>query len=67
MPIFLFRSRFMPSAFSSSECEDVRQTVRAFLSYQTKDKVVAGNVRAFLEKVEIQSFLAHEDKDLRPA
>jgi hypothetical protein len=41
--------------------------VRAFLSYQTKDKVVAGNVRAFLEKMGIQSFLAHEDRDLRPA
>jgi hypothetical protein len=39
--------------------------VRAFLSYQTKDKVVAGNVRAFVEKVGIQSFLAHEDRDLR--
>jgi hypothetical protein len=30
--------------------------VRAFLSYQTKDTVVAGNVRAFVEKVRIQSF-----------
>ena len=33
----------------------------AFLSYQTKDKLVAGEVRALLETLGIKSFLAHED------
>lgn len=33
----------------------------AFLSYQTKDKVVAGRLKTILEKLGIPSFLAHED------
>ena len=33
----------------------------AFLSYQSADKLVAGRVKALLDSVGIQSFLAHED------
>jgi hypothetical protein len=33
----------------------------AFLSYQTADKHVAGEIRALLDELPIKSFLAHED------
>jgi hypothetical protein len=35
--------------------------MRAFLSYQTTDKAVAGEVKKILEGLNIESFLAHED------
>jgi len=35
--------------------------MRAFLSYQTQDKLVAGRVREVLQAIGVQSFLAHED------
>lgn len=35
--------------------------MKAFLSYQTNDKVVAGRLKTILEKLSIPSFLAHED------
>ncbi len=33
----------------------------AFVSYQTKDKAVAGRVKVILDAMKVQSFLAHED------
>lgn len=33
----------------------------AFLSYQTDDKATAGQVKALLSKIGVESFLAHED------
>lgn len=35
--------------------------MKAFLSYQTSDKVVAGKLKIMLEALGISSFLAHED------
>ncbi len=36
----------------------------AFLSYQTADKSVAGQIKSVLAKVRIEAFLAHEDIDV---
>ncbi len=33
----------------------------AFISYQTKDKIIAGRIKDILDGIEIPSFLAHED------
>ena len=38
--------------------------MRAFLSYQTKDKLVAGRVGKLLEGLGISVFMAHEDIDV---
>src|SRR5665213_3136953 len=35
--------------------------MNAFLSYQTTDKAIAGEIGAFLRELGIASFLAHED------
>lgn len=35
--------------------------MRAFLSYQTADKAVAGEVKKILDLLSVDSFLAHED------
>jgi len=35
--------------------------VLAFLSYQTKDRHVAAEIRAFFETIGVESFMAHED------
>ncbi len=44
-------------------CESVRsrQGVEVFLSYSHNDRVLAGKLSTFLEKSEIDVFLAHED------
>jgi hypothetical protein len=39
----------------------VGRTVRAFISYATKDKNLAGNLKESLEKFGLEVFLAHED------
>jgi hypothetical protein len=38
--------------------------MRAFLSYQTGDKLVAGLVAKLLEGMGVKAFLAHEDIDV---
>jgi hypothetical protein len=38
--------------------------MKAFLSYQTQDKQIAAEVRAFLDSIPIPSFMAHEDIDV---
>jgi len=38
--------------------------VRAFLSYQTADKQIAGALKKLLDRLNVQSFLAHEDIDV---
>lgn len=35
--------------------------MRAFLSYNTVDKAIAGNIKAIVDRLGVKSFLAHED------
>ena len=35
--------------------------MRAFLSYQTADKVIAGDIKKMLDRLNVETFLAHED------
>jgi hypothetical protein len=35
--------------------------MRAFLSYQTDDKAVAGDIKKILDRLNVETFLAHED------
>lgn len=39
-------------------------TLRAFISYSTKDKVLAGKIKTCLENSGLSVFLAHEDLDI---
>lgn len=39
----------------------INRTVRAFISYSTEDKIIAGKIKNGLEKYGIETFLAHED------
>lgn len=41
----------------------VGRTVRAFISYSTEDKIIAGKIKQGLEVYGIETFLAHEDID----
>jgi hypothetical protein len=38
--------------------------MRAFLSYQTADKVIAGDIKKILDRLNVESFLAHEDVEV---
>ncbi len=35
--------------------------MRAFLSYQTDDKIIAGDIKKVLDRLNVETFLAHED------
>ncbi len=41
----------------------IGRTVRAFISYSTEDKILAGKIKEGLESFGIETFLAHEDID----
>ncbi len=49
--------------FGDSVTTDMQESCRprAFISYSSKEKVVAGKLKKILESYEIDSFLAHED------
>ena len=57
-----YRSAIMPKKQATRENISYgNKTLKVFISYSTKNKAVAGKVKAILDCYDIESFLAHED------
>lgn len=46
---------------TNDEIINIPKSIRLFISYSTKDKILAGKIKTFLSSFGIEVFLAHED------